>query len=291
MVVEFENPYPSWVSGRLLEWRDKPDMEERLWPQRHTFGPVLDLLKRLANTYRVWHFSEEDLGRFAHTIHAVIRSIHYSVTVRDVRQKDSVDAGGYLRRRTIVGWRTASEGPAAQLRRLDMAARRLQNAPEGIASVFKLEQAWRALTPAARSLVQQGVHDARAKGLLRAIRGPLMVEPVILSGDLPSPQLLGVVLPFARERAAHYRGRPERQAKDAAVSTLIDIFMQISGRATDGLIRGDSQGPSGPAATFITEVETTFGIDLLSKRSVHGVRRARQLRDSNKDGNVEAAAK
>lgn len=259
----------------MLEWHDERGTENRLWPQQKTFRLLLELLERIARTHPAGggrQLPEDQVRSLAHLIHRAIRDIHYSQLARDIRQKNIPVANGCSTRRTLVGWRKASGGPAAQLRRLMSAAS--SYGP----SCYKLEQAWRGLTPAARALLQQGLDDARAKGLLRGYRGPLTAEPAVLSGDLPAPPLLHIVLRFALGRAKEYRGSPVRQAKDAVVAELIDVFIALTGRSTDGMARGDSQGPAGPGADFIREIEHIFGIDLLSKNSLHGLRRARRLR-------------
>jgi hypothetical protein len=273
--VTSEKPYRSWVSGRMLEWHDEPGIEHRLWPQQKTFKPLLEVLERLARTHRTGggrQFSDAQLRGFAHLIHGAIRDIGYSQLARDIRQKNVPVTRRSSTRLVLVGWRKAAGGPATQLRRL-MSATGTEEP-----STYKLEQAWRGLTPAARSLLQLALDDARTRDLIRSYKGPITVEPAVLSHDLPAPQLLRLVLPFALARARNYRDSPMQQAKDAAVTQLVTVFMTLSGRRTDGLVSGQHQGPTGPGADFIWEIERIFGVDLLSKCSLHGVRRARRLR-------------
>lgn len=273
---------------------NETEWEQALWSQAKTWRPVLELIERVAEQFGRRHlldrpdhrrenphvaFTVGEDGRlrgafsvvdrravtYGHAIHGAIRSYLRETSALIIRQRD-VDAGdGKKSRAILIARDIQKKSVAAQLRSLETAVRS--------GSKYQTEAAYFGLSSAAWVDLGEGFHRARRAGDLAGFRGELEIQAEVIARPMLAPDLLRRVLPHAR-RAAARRGRRAEDAREAALTVVLGVFVGLSGRLSAAARRGDHQEPHGAGADFVRGIEAIFGVHLMPRSSTHAVGRA-----------------
>jgi len=167
----------------------------------------------------------------------------------------------------VVKWERQNLSTATQIGRLNRAVQ--------AGSLFKIEQAWFALTPLAHEYLSVGYKVAQRRGDLAGYTGELEGLATIIRVRMPAPDLLKVILPYA-VRAVTVQGRRPVHPRDEALAKVLRIFVEVSGRSTSSARRGGYNEPAGHGADFVRQIEAIFGVLLMPKGSTHAIARAKK---------------
>jgi len=196
-----------------------------------------------------------------------MRALAGEEAARVIQQVDVPDERGTVHRKIIVRRERQSQSTADQIKSLHRA---IQSG-----SRFKVEAAWFGLTPRTHFYLSVGFEIARRRGDLAGYKGELEVPATIIPVLMLAPDLLMVILPYAI-RAVSKGGRRPVHARDEALAGVLAVFIEASGRASAAARHGAYDGPIGPGADFVRQIESIFGIGLMPEGSTHAIARAKK---------------